>query len=88
MTVKETEEDAIIGYLEGAIPPGVAVIRIDRNTDLIGSGVVDSFGIVGVIEFLEERFGIVVDDADIDPENFRTVEAIAGYVATERGDAR
>ena len=83
----QTEQNIIL-FLEENKPAGVAVARIDRNTDLIGSGVVDSFGIVGVIEFLEDHFGIVVDDADIDPENFRTVDAIAAYVATARGDTR
>jgi acyl carrier protein len=84
----DIDEDALIAYLENAIPPGVTVERIERETDLIASGIIDSFGIVGVVDFIEERFGVTVDDADIDPENFRTVIAIVAYVAATRKGAR
>jgi len=69
-------QNDLITYLEDAIPPGVAVSRIEPDTDLIGSGVIDSFGIVGIIEFMEERYGITVADEDIDPEIFRNVRSI------------
>jgi|APSaa5957512535_1039671.scaffolds.fasta_scaffold752593_1 acyl carrier protein len=76
----------ITKYLEGAIPPGVTISRIDPDTDLIGSGVIDSFGIVGIIEFLEDRYDITVADDDIDPEIFRTVRTIEAYIQTMKAD--
>lgn len=75
----------IIAYLESAIPPGVAVTSIDPDTDLIANGVIDSFGIVGIIEFIEERFGITVADEDIDPDVFRNVGTIEAYVRANGG---
>jgi acyl carrier protein len=80
-------QNDLITYLEDAIPPGVAVSKIELDTDLIGTGVIDSFGIVGVIEFMEERYGITVADEDIDPEIFRNVRSIEAYVQTEQGGA-
>lgn len=70
----------IIAYLEGSIPPGVTVSSIAPDTDLIASGVIDSFGIVGIVAFIEEHFGIKVDDEDIDPDIFRNVFSIEAYV--------
>lgn len=79
----EVKKD-VIAYLEETKPVGVSVDRIDGDTDLIGSGVIDSFGVVGFIEFLEEQYGIEVDDDDIDPDNFRTIARIVEYIAAER----
>lgn len=86
--VADIDENDLIAHLESAVPPGVTVERIERETDLIASGIIDSFGIVGVVDFIEERFGVTVDDADIDPENFRTVIAIVAYISATRKGAR
>lgn len=43
--------------------------------------VVDSTGAIELVCFLEERFGITVDDADVVPENFDSVKAVTDYVA-------
>jgi len=63
-----------------------AEIAIDRpvahDDDLIESDLLDSAGIVALLGFLEDRFEIVVDeDVDLVPENFRTIDAIAAFVA-------
>lgn len=60
------------------------------DAPLLGSGIVDSMGVMEIVAFLEERFGLEVDDADITEENLGTVAAIAGYVAarTETEPAR
>ena len=79
----DTVRRDVVVFLEENIPPGVSVDRIDGETDLIGSGIIDSFGVVGFIEFLEERFGMVVSDDDIDPDNFRTVTRIVEYATAD-----
>ncbi len=43
--------------------------------------VVDSTGAIELVCFLEERFGITVDDADVIPENFESIRAVTDYVA-------
>ncbi len=48
---------------------------------LLGAGgVVDSVGLHQLIEFLESNFGIKVEDLDIMPENFETMNALVAYV--------
>jgi acyl carrier protein len=36
--------------------------------------------VLELVLFIEETYGIQVDDADLTPENFGTVNAIADYV--------
>jgi acyl carrier protein len=48
--------------------------------DFFARGMLDSFDLTMLISALEERFGIAMDGADIVPENFRSVEAIASLL--------
>ena len=47
------------------------------DTDLLASGLLDSFDIVNLVSQLEEAFTVEIEPTDIVPENFRTVAAIA-----------
>lgn len=47
---------------------------------LIGHGVIDSMGVIELVEFLRETFDIEVQDEDITEENFGTLSSIAKYV--------
>ena len=50
--------------------------------DLFKSGALDSFALVDFVGVLEENCGISIPDADVSPNNFRTIEAIERYVRT------
>jgi acyl carrier protein len=47
---------------------------------LIENEVLDSMAIFETIAFLEDEFGIVVQDDDLIPDNFETIAAIAQLV--------
>jgi acyl carrier protein len=55
-----------------------------HDEDLLSAELIDSLGITELVTFLEGRFGIKVDDADLTADNFRTIDAIAALVV-ERG---
>jgi len=51
------------------------------NTDsLLGSGVVDSTGVLEVVGFLEKTFSIQLSDEDLVPENLDTIQNMAAFV--------
>ena len=47
---------------------------------LTRNGVLDSMGVLELIMFIEERYGLKVPDEDTLPENLDSVERIVGYV--------
>jgi acyl carrier protein len=47
---------------------------------LLGSGILDSLGILRLVVFLEEEFGIAVPEAALVPEHFQTVRALVAFV--------
>lgn len=64
---------------------GSAVDAIDHDEDLLGTGVIDSHGLLQLVTFLRGRFGLNVSDEALTPENFQTIAAIDAFVQRERG---
>lgn len=56
--------------------------RIQDNieTNLLESGILDSFEIVNIVMELEMEFGVEIEPEDIAPDNFKTVEAIVKLI--------
>jgi len=48
-------------------------------------GLIDSTGILEVVSFIEEKFGIAVEDNELVPENLDSISAIAKYVLRKQG---
>ncbi|HVF00617.1 MAG TPA: hypothetical protein VNA27_04665 [Rubrobacteraceae bacterium] len=48
---------------------------------LIENGVLTSLQTVELVMFLEDRFGITVEDEELDEENFGSIDAITNLVA-------
>lgn len=55
---------------------------VGAETDLVMSGLVDSLGVMMIVEWLEHRVSIEVDPADVVVEHFASVDAIVGYLRT------
>ena len=49
---------------------------IDDNEQLLGSGIIDSTGILELISFLEKEFSIVFEDRELVGENFNSIYSI------------
>lgn len=62
---------------------GRDIHSLDHDLDL-ADGVIDSLGIVELIVFLEGKYAIKVDDDDLTPENFKSVNTIVTFVESKR----
>jgi len=60
--------------------PDVPIEQLDAGEDLLAAGIIDSLGLLQVIVWLEDTFDLVLDDAEISPETFRSVDAISALV--------
>jgi acyl carrier protein len=58
---------------------------LDDNMSLLERGIIDSTGILEVIEFLRGAFGITVEESELLPENFVSIDAIVVYVSRKLG---
>jgi acyl carrier protein len=43
-------------------------------------GIIDSTGVLELVAFLEQRFGMQISDADLVPENLDSIEKVTQFV--------
>ena len=73
-------ETVINDYISRELVPDAALLPLANDTSLLDRGIIDSLGLVRLVVFLEERFGITIGDTDLLPENFASVNAICAYL--------
>jgi len=47
---------------------------------LLESGILDSLGVLDLVGFVEQEFGIHESDEDLLPENFQTIDSLVTYI--------
>jgi acyl carrier protein len=62
-------------------------LQVDPDDSLLRKGVFDSLGVMEVIGFIEETFGVRVEQEEVTEAHFGTLNAIAGYVAAKLNGA-
>lgn len=62
-------------------------VSLSPDESLIESGIVDSLGILRLVAFIEENFSVVVDDTEVVPENFETINAMSSLVQRKRSES-
>ena len=78
--VKETIRQFILtSYLQGESPS-----NLRDETPLRTSGVLDSLATLGLVNFVEQQFGIELEAHETGIESFDTIESIAGLVQRKR----
>ena len=54
--------------------------ELSPELSLLDSGIVDSLGILDLVGFIEEQFGVEAQDDDLVPENFDSIAALTRFV--------
>lgn len=61
--------------------------RLDDDEPLIESGIVTSLGILKILAFLDEEFGIDISSDQIKLENFKDIRSICALVEKQKTSA-
>ncbi|MDQ2940382.1 MAG: acyl carrier protein [Actinomycetota bacterium] len=61
--------------------PGV---ELSDGDDFLALGIIDSLGFVELVEEVQSRYGLTIDDVEITEENFGSIDAIAKFVASKQ----
>jgi acyl carrier protein len=72
--------ERLTAFIQGAVISEDDVIGND--TDLLLTGLVDSLGVVMIVEWIEAELSVVIDPADVVLEHFQTIDAMLGFVRT------
>jgi len=61
-------------------------IELADGDDLLVRGILDSLGFVELVEEVQTRYEIAVEDDEITEDNFGSIDAITGFVARKRAE--
>jgi acyl carrier protein len=59
--------------------------QIEARAPLITSGLIDSFHLVDLALYVEDTFGVHIDDTELRAETFDTLDQLAALIETRRG---
>ena len=59
--------------------------NVKDDDSLLTTGIIDSLKMVELLGFIETNYGIKVDDDELSPENFETVNSIVSFLSQKKG---
>lgn len=79
-------EQEVINTLRSVLNLDATGVQLKADTPLLGSvAELDSMAVVSILTALEERFGIVVDDDEVDGRTFASVDSLTSFVRSKLG---
>jgi acyl carrier protein len=75
--------NTVAGYISGTIlkNPKRAIMSDEK---LISSGLIDSFHLVDLGLFIEDKYGVHIDDSELNAETFDTLDQLVALIETRR----
>jgi acyl carrier protein len=61
--------------------------EFNEETSFLQSGIIDSTGILELVSFLEETYGITIQDEELIPENFDSLNNIDKFLFNKLNDS-
>lgn len=59
---------------------------IKENDPIISSGLIDSFNLVDLALHIEDKFGVRIDDSELNAQTFDTVAQLADLIKQRQGN--
>jgi acyl carrier protein len=76
----------VIAILQSTLGVPVGAIKAHPDTQILGTlPEMDSMSVVGILASLEEQYGIMVDDDELDADVFATVGSLTAFVESKLG---
>lgn len=80
-------EAEIRTFLAENFPLGEDPSNLRADASLLEAGIIDSTGVLELVGFIEETWGVRVEDEELLPENLDSIQSIVGFVERKRGAA-
>ena len=67
-------------FIKTEVNPDCNLEGLGDDEPLVDSGIIDSLGILKIMAFLDEEFGVDLSDQQITPDNFKNITSICSLV--------
>ncbi|MBP1887963.1 MULTISPECIES: acyl carrier protein [Sinorhizobium] len=79
----ETIKDSVKAFIIENFLFGDTSYELADTASLIENDIIDSTGVLELVAFIEDRFGIAMADADIVPANLDSLARISAFIAAK-----
>ena len=76
--------DDLLSFIRKEFPDAKSI----GPDDPLLQGAIDSLGVFNVVGFVENNFGVSLDDSELTTENFGSVRVLANLIETKRAASR
>lgn len=81
---RETLEEQVRHFIAENYIFDDALEQLGSEDSLTETGILDSMGVLELIMFLEQQYGLVVPDEEALPENLDSISRVVDYVIRKR----
>jgi acyl carrier protein len=74
----------ITSYLVREFLPDIRTDELESDYDLLAGGVIDSLALLRVVDWITTEFDLSIDELDLSPDNFRSVDNISALVSSAK----
>lgn len=81
-------EARVRAFIAENFPSEAGAAPLPAEASLFAAGLIDSMGVLTVVTWIEETFGVVVDDDEVVPENIDGIGRLTNYIAGKLAESR
>ena len=90
----DNDLDMFVGILGGAVSLTANIVDnfffgndegLEDDVSFLEEGIIDSTGVLELVNFIEEEFDLCVDDDELVPENLDSINNVVGYIGRKLG---
>lgn len=71
-------------FIETTVLPRTDRQQVSDDEPLLDAGVIDSMGVFELVAHLEDECGVKIEDDEVVPANFNSIDDIAAFVNRKR----
>jgi acyl carrier protein len=80
---KMSIENELSQFISGQLLSENGNIQLGPDDNLLLSGLIDSHGVIRLVNFIEGQFGVKVQPGEITLKNFKTISAMVAFINTK-----
>ncbi len=62
--------------------------NLGDDVSFLSSGIIDSTGVLELVSFVEEEYGISVEDEELIPDNLDSIQKLSEFVSRKMGNGK
>lgn len=79
-----SEKERIRKFIEENFVVGSDGEEMSADDSFLEKGIIDSTGVLELVGFLEETYGFAVEDEEVLPDNFDSINKLVAYIARKQ----